>query len=93
MGMFLRLIAGEVEAEKLQEFNFIRQFLIRKDKKYERFVGTKSKAIRTFINIMNTYPLDVINLAEKAERGENNAVAEEAYEEVIGKSGKEAESA
>lgn len=66
----MRLLAGEVTADKLAKFNALRHTLISQNNEYESFLGTKSKAIRTFVEIFIEYPNSIMELAEKVNKNE-----------------------
>jgi len=66
----MRLLGGEVTAEKFARFNAMRHTMISRNPDYEQFLGSKSKAVRMFVNIFIEYPTTIMELAEKVNEDE-----------------------
>ena len=61
----MRVLGGEVAADKLAKFNSLRHILVSKNPDYEKFLGTKSRAIRTFVYVFLEYPNVFMELTER----------------------------
>jgi len=61
----MRLLGGEVTSRKFARFNSLRHDLISKNPDYEKYLMSKSKAVRMFVDVFIEYPDVVMGLAEK----------------------------
>jgi hypothetical protein len=66
----MRLLGGEVTADKYARFNSLRFKLISHNSEYEKFLGTKSKALRMLVSVFVEHPSAIMKLAEKVDKDE-----------------------
>ncbi len=73
MGLFnMRLIAGEIEKELLENFERTRKDLKNKSVKYQYMFGSKSSTIRIFAKIFVKFNPEFMELVEKLEEKNDN---------------------
>jgi hypothetical protein len=64
----LRLLGGEVPVDDFMKFNKLRFDIIEKHPEHERYLKSKSSAIRMFVNMFLVMPYEVLELAIKSEK-------------------------
>ena len=63
----MRLLAGEVTADKYARFNSIRDDLRKYNEKYDKYFKNKQMAVRSFVDIFITYNPDYMKLIDRLE--------------------------
>ena len=66
----MRLLGGEVTADKYAKFNSLRHDLTSRNPDYEKFLGTKSRAVRMFVDVFIEYPNALMELADKVSKND-----------------------
>ena len=73
----LRLLGGEVPKDTFMRFNKLRFDIIHEHPEYEKYLKSKSCAVRMFVNVFLAAPYEIIGMAVRLEKPDSEPKEEE----------------